>query len=173
MNNIDKPCSDVLKTKLNIHEAYESGIITESEKYELLEILEEANGGENTQKKKNKLLKAIGLTIGLITLVLALPIIYMILKDTTNKYRNSVKNIASLKKRKSQLQKMSTELRNKKDITDDELKKYTDELDTIYKVTETLASLIINYDGNDIQRSKAKSLMSEIDTLIKDCKQSL
>lgn len=43
-------------TKLNIYEAYESGYITESEKYDLLEILEAEEDHYDHMQKKNHML---------------------------------------------------------------------------------------------------------------------
>ena len=166
--------ANYIDTKLNIYESWDNGYITESEKFELLEILEASNddedSDEDTKKKKKakKILKNIGITLGIITLILSLPTLYIAAQDTARKVRNGADDVKKLKEQKEKLKSIYADLESKMDkdcLSEQDIDEASRSLTSTMKYIDTLKSLILNYDGTPIQKAKAKKILSEIDNV--------
>ncbi len=133
--------NNILDTKLNIYEAYDNGYITESEKSELLDILESSKNEDNSEKVKKalKTITKVGVAITAIIVIFKALEVASSIKKNADAQRSKVDHdLIGEKNNREVVDDIIRELREyktqldgyKKDI-DDAYKKYkSDENET-------------------------------------------
>lgn len=157
-----------LDAKLMVYESFDNGYITESEKDDLLYMIEAEDSGDAKATAK-KVLKTIGLLIAFLVLAKLIFESAKIAKKDIVGYNIARKDLNKLEGYIKDLKIMQVNLHKKfndKNISDEDLKKYTQDCHVtaknIYKFArETVSKDIVPF-GTTKQFEKAEKLLDRI-----------
>lgn len=155
--------------KLNIYEYCDYGIITESEKDNLLYLLEEDNSdAKDDQAKKNyakAVLKFVSSLILLITIITVVFLAYLKTRDTVRNYKNKEDEIKALKKFNEKLKEYKNEINDMVDADKIDVKRLDDiweSTDAHYKLAKKF-TMFIGDSGTLSQYNRAIKIMDNIE----------